>query len=105
MYYEYPLETGIDDKPNRPEYISNIQNYPNPFNAVTTIKFNLQQQAFVTISVYDITGALAATLQKGYKSAGQHTITWDASEYPSGIYFANLQVDETHYTRKMILLK
>jgi len=81
------------------------QNHPNPFNPTTEITFNLPQGARVAVEIYNVTGQKIATLAEGMYTAGMHTVTWDASEYSSGVYFYRLTTGEYVETRKMILLK
>jgi hypothetical protein len=81
------------------------QNYPNPFNPSTTIRFNLPEKEFVTLKIYDVMGNEIATLIREEKSAGNHTINYDASELSSGTYFYKLQAGSNIETHKMLLLK
>jgi hypothetical protein len=90
---------------NQPSSIASLQNYPNPFNASTTIEFNLPEAAHVDLSVYNILGQKVTTLMDGRKAAGNHTITWDAGDEPSGVYLARLQSSRDSKSVKMILLK
>jgi len=62
------------------------QNYPNPFNPVTTIRFSIPKMVPVRLTVYDITGREVARLIDEVLNAGYHTIQWNASGVPSGIY-------------------
>ncbi len=78
---------------------------PNPFNAITTITYQLPEAGNVNLSVYNLSGQRIATLVDGVKSAGEHTITWDASEYSSGIYFYRLVAGDEVFTKRMTLLK
>jgi len=95
---------GVDD-PVLPEKISSLNCYPNPFNAQTTLSFSLEKQAVVTISIYDITGRLVDVLTSQAYDAGKHSLVWDATGQPSGIYFARLRVGEAVSTSRMVLLK
>ncbi len=71
-------------------------NYPNPFNPSTTLDFGLPKRANVTLQVYDLLGREIAVLARGLHEAGYHTVTWNASSSPSGVYFARFYVaDET----------
>jgi len=79
--------------------------YPNPFNPTTTISFALPDAAEVLLSVYDVNGRLVNTLVNGYRSAGIHKVTFDASDLPSGIYFAQIEAVNLHVMQKLILLK
>jgi photosystem II stability/assembly factor-like uncharacterized protein len=81
------------------------QNYPNPFNPVTTIRFTLPQQGFVTLKVYDILGEEVITLLSGEFLAGQHSVRWDASNKPSGVYFYRLESGSFVQTKKLVLLR
>jgi len=83
--------------------INNI--YPNPFNPTTTIRYGLNQNAIIQISIYDIDGRLIIKLINEFQIAGYHYITWDASSYSSGIYFLNMSAGETFETKKMVLIK
>lgn len=82
-----------------------FQNYPNPFNPVTTINYSVKNSGFVTLNVYDILGTEVATLVDAFKQAGGHSVLFDASELPSGIYFYRLTSENYNQTRKMILLR
>jgi len=81
------------------------QIYPNPFNPITTIRYGLAQNSDVQISIYDINGRLITTLINEFQITGYHFITWDASNYSSGIYFLNMSADEIAETKKMLLIK
>ena len=81
------------------------QNYPNPFNPSTKINFGLKKAGNVKITVYNILGNKIATLFDGYKSAGKHTVIFDASNISSGVYLYKIVSNEFVGTRKMILEK
>ncbi len=81
------------------------QNYPNPFNPQTNISYELRVTSYVTVQIYDITGKLITDLVKQKQNAGKHVIIWDASAYPSGVYFYKLDVDNYSLTKKMVLVK
>ena len=87
-------------------------NYPNPFNPSTAIQIDMPYDGHVHLQIYDIRGALVATLFEGDLSSGLHRFVWNArSGYPSGIYFyrvtASLPDGAATRTdvRKMMLLK
>jgi hypothetical protein len=80
------------------------QNYPNPFNAKTLINFALPQASDVTINIYSITGQVVETLS-GRFEAGNQSMTWDASQVASGVYFAKVSAGSNNQTLKMTLLK
>ena len=88
------------------------QNYPNPFNPSTKINFGLKKAGNVEITVYNILGNKVATLLNGYKPAGNHSVSFDASNLPagrqglsSGVYLYRIVTNEFVQTRKMILIK
>jgi hypothetical protein len=81
------------------------QNYPNPFNPVTTIQYNLPEQSFVTLKVYNIRGEEVTTLVETEKQAGQYRVTFDASELNSGVYFYSLKAGTYKNVKRMILIK
>jgi hypothetical protein len=82
------------------------QNHPNPFNPRTVISYILPEVTVVTLKVYDIAGREIVTLANKEKTAaGFHTISFDGSKLPSGIYFYKLQTSNTVLTRKMMLIK
>ncbi|UCE08282.1 MAG: T9SS type A sorting domain-containing protein, partial [bacterium] len=70
------------------------QNYPNPFNPSTTIKYNLIESSNVILKIYNLGGQKVATLDNGFKIAGEHDINWQPKGLPSGIYFYRLQAGE-----------
>ncbi len=106
--------TGIgNDQSAVPLTYGLFQNYPNPFNPSTTISFQLSAVSVVTLKVYDVLGREIATLVNGQRQPGAYTVRWDASSYPSGVYYYRLRADESTSgstrsfieTRKMILMK
>jgi hypothetical protein len=66
------------------------QNYPNPFNPSTTIQYSLDRAAETSLVVYDVTGDVVATLFNEHQSAGAHSVLFDASTVPSGVYYYRL---------------
>jgi hypothetical protein len=81
------------------------QNYPNPFNPVTTIKYQLARAGQVDLSIYNILGQKIATLVSEKQSAGIYNVTWDASNYSSGMYFYRIQSDRYTAIKKLIVVK
>jgi hypothetical protein len=93
------------DESEIPESVKLNPNYPNPFNPSTTLSFELAQDAEVTLSIWNMIGQKVATLVDGMVEAGTHQHTWNASNMPSGMYIARLEVGGDVFTRKMTLIK
>ncbi len=90
---------------NIPSGYNLLQNYPNPFNPATSINFALPVESKTEIKVFDILGHLIATPVNRILPAGNHTIVFDGSNVPSGIYFYTLRAGTYTMTRKMVLIK
>ena len=94
-----------ENNPNVPTSFSLSQNYPNPFNPSTVIKYQVPQDAFVNVSVFDILGNQVSTLVNENKAAGTYELKFDASNLTSGIYFYKIHTGSFTQTKKMILMK
>lgn len=79
--------------------------YPNPFNSWATIRFDLPEDAFVTLTVFDLRGKEVTNLIRRKMSAGYHSVVFDASGLPSTIYICVLCAGNETQVRKMLLLK
>ena len=80
--------------------------YPNPFNPAATIRFNLSEPQQVTLSIHALNGQLAETLLSGPRSAGTHSVRWDASGRASGVYLCRLEAEGgVSRVRKMLLVR
>ncbi|HCY77064.1 MAG TPA: hypothetical protein DHV28_14170 [Ignavibacteriales bacterium] len=102
---------AVKDKPNSiSEYTvvneyNLFQNFPNPFNPSTVINYAVKEAGLVRLKVYDILGAEVAELVNETKEAGNHTIEFNASQLPSGVYIYTLQVNGFTGSKKMLLMK
>ncbi|NWF50250.1 MAG: family 10 glycosylhydrolase [Ignavibacteriaceae bacterium] len=96
---------GVEDEYNIPESYNLEQNYPNPFNPSTRIRFSIPESGLVKLKVYNLLGQEVTELFNGFMRAGTHSINFDASDFASGIYFYQLNVNNFTSTKKMILLK
>ena len=81
------------------------QNYPNPFNPSTTINFDLPKEGFVTLKVYNTSGKEVASLVNETRSAGYHSVSFNASALSSGVYYYRLETNGISKTMKMALIK
>ena len=106
-----------------PKEFSLYQNYPNPFNPMTKIKFEIPPLNLplsggdgegVLLKIYDILGREVETLVNEQLKHGTYEIDWDATNYPSGVYFYQLTVSSDASTplsaaftetKKMVLIK
>ena len=102
-------DTTLTSIPQEVNYVpfefSLLQNYPNPFNPVTNIRYDLPQDNFVTIKVYNVLGKEVLTLVNEYKQAGRYLVSFNAANFSSGIYFYTIQAGGYEHTRRMTLLK
>ena len=98
--------TAVDNELTvKPVTFKLSQNYPNPFNPKTTFAFSVPKISNVNIKVYNVLGKEVATLVKDQMMSGYHTISWDASNLPSGVYFYRLEAGQYSSVKKCLLLK
>ncbi|HOU17867.1 MAG TPA: endo-1,4-beta-xylanase [Candidatus Marinimicrobia bacterium] len=88
-----------------PEQFILSQNYPNPFNPATTIGYQLPISGYSTLKVYNLLGQEVATIFDGIQSAGNYSVTFDASGLTGGIYLYQLKAGNFVENKKFILLK
>jgi len=81
------------------------QNYPNPFNPVTSIYFALPEEATVTLDVFDVMGRRVARLVDGVRPAGEHRVSFDASNLSNGVYLYEIRAGSFREARTMTVLK
>jgi hypothetical protein len=94
------------------------QNYPNPFNPTTDIRYQISAPSrdrdgigngrypiHATLKIYNVLGQEVTTLVDEAKEPGYYTVTWDASDMATGIYFYRLMAGEYAETRRMVLMK
>ena len=92
-------EIGI---PNKFEL---FQNYPNPFNPSTQISYQLPENSFVNLVVYNSLGQKVEELVNQEQTSGKYSVKFDASNLPSGVYIYKLQAGEFSSVKKMLLTK
>jgi hypothetical protein len=110
--YPYLQNLGLpvsnEDEAKRAEVPRKVelhQNYPNPFNPSTVIGYQLPVSSYVSLEVFDLLGRQVAILVNGKQSAGQYTVTFDASNLSSGFYIYRIQAGEFVSTKKLMLIK
>jgi len=79
--------------------------YPNPFNPVTKLTYGLPENTEIQITVYDMGGTHITSLVNSFQTAGYHTIYWNASSYPSGVYLIRMDSGDFTQTQKVVLVK
>ena len=104
--YSYNNPTATDNKNDyAPLVFKLMQNYPNPFNPSTIISYSLALESKVTIKIYNLLGQEIKTLVNRTESTGNHQITFNAGDLPSGIYLYRMQAGDYIQIKKMVLLK
>lgn len=88
-----------------PKVFSLAQNYPNPFNPVTSIKYSVPKQSLVKLVIYDIIGREVTALVNEVKTPGNYSVSFDASNFASGVYFYKMEAGEFTDVKKMVLIK
>jgi predicted alpha/beta superfamily hydrolase len=99
--------TGVKDKGMNvlPEKFELYQNYPNPFNPKTGVRFQVTGSRFVSLKIYDVLGEEIALLVNNTVESGTHTIDFDGSRFPSGVYYYTMSANGERKTRSMVLAK
>lgn len=88
-----------------PSEYSLEQNYPNPFNPSTHLEFGISNLEFISLKVYDVHGKEVVTLVNESKPGGTYEIEWNATGFPSGVYFYELTAGNFRQTKRMLLIK
>ncbi|MFH1011933.1 MAG: T9SS type A sorting domain-containing protein, partial [bacterium] len=104
-FYHGPYSLAGPEALPLPQTAALRQNYPNPFNITTRITFDLPAAGPVTLKVYDLLGREVATLVNGMNAPGHHSVLFDGSNLPSGIYLYRIEMGSVREAKKMLLLK
>jgi hypothetical protein len=94
-----------------PNQVTLAQNFPNPFNPTTTIKYSIPVEANVKLVVYNSIGEKVSELVNSVQATGNYQVTWNATDFASGIYFYALEVSDMQNqnlfkeSRKIVLVK
>ena len=101
-----PTVTGTGNNVSElPKEFKLYENYPNPFNPTTTIKYDIADNSFVKLVVYDLAGKEIETLVNNNLQAGKYEATWSGSNYASGVYFAKIEAGNYRHIIKMLMVK
>ena len=100
-----PGFVGINEL-SKNEDVRLYQNIPNPTKAISTISYELEQNAAVALTIFDIAGKKIAVQNEGNQAAGKHSIIFNAENLSSGVYYYSLTVGQkTTPTMKMVVIK
>ncbi len=97
-------------------FVSNSQNesasgfgifrgFPNPFNPLIRIEYELESQSDVSLNIYDMLGREVRVIENALQIKGEYKYEWDASDFPGGIYFCRLFINDYSRTLKLVLTK
>lgn len=81
------------------------QNFPNPFNPATQISYSLSEPSYIKLEIINSVGQQVAVLENGSRAAGNFTVTFDARNLSSGLYFYQLTTNQGSISKKMLLIK
>ena len=106
----YSALTSNDEPANLPGSFALHPAYPNPFNPITSLRYDLPEQAQVTLTIYDLMGREITQLVNTTQEAGYRSVQWNATDMhgkpvSAGVYLYQIQAREFVQTRKMVLLK
>jgi hypothetical protein len=98
------------DRQSQPKQFQLYPAYPNPFNMSTTIRFQINTNQHIKISIFDVNGRIVNTILNSKVAAGNYKITWNGknttgNEMASGIYFARVSVSNYISTLKLVMIK
>lgn len=99
------INVDVKKEVELPENYSLSQNYPNPFNPSTSISYQIPNEGFVSLKVYDAIGNEIKTLIDEEKMPGSYEIIFDASNLPSGVYYYKMTAGDFVSTKKLMLIK
>ena len=107
----YTINNGAGEsdksyRKNNNSEIKSLSNYPNPFNPSTVVSYELSENGFVSLKIYDIMGREVATLVNENQLSGSHSVNFNAGDLSNGVYYYSVLVNGViSQTRSMILLK
>ncbi|MBK6966242.1 MAG: T9SS type A sorting domain-containing protein [Bacteroidales bacterium] len=93
---------GIEETPGRESVLSA---YPNPFREYTTIEYTLEQNASVTLAIFNHLGQAVTTLVNKPQTKGKQQVQWNTAGLPAGIYYCRLQAGNQPFSAKLIIIQ
>lgn len=102
---EYGSILSVEQKKEIPHQYHLDQNFPNPFNPSTTISFSLPSRSFVSLKIFDVMGREITTVVNEDLVPGVYSKQWNATGFPSGVYFYRLRTGTYTETKRLILLR
>jgi hypothetical protein len=102
-YEYYTLNQTVEI--GAPVDFSLSQNYPNPFNPTTKITYSVPFDGFVSIAIFNVLGEKVANLVNNNVKAGNYELTFDASQFASGVYLYRMEAGDFVSIKKMVLLR
>jgi len=110
MIFNYRGTTGVAENTIQTKNFRLYNNYPNPFNPQTNIRFEIPNNSFTEVTVYDIQGRTVKTLLSKNLASGAHTISWNGTNsfnhsVASGLYFCFLRAGDFTAVKQMVLVR
>ena len=101
---------AVDNVSSVPKQFALHHNHPNPFNPITSLRYDLPEQAQVTLTIYNMLGREVSQLVNTTQEAGYKSVQWNATDIhgkpvSAGVYLYQIRAGEFVQTRKMVLLK
>ncbi len=94
---------GIGDKPAEDTRNWNVNIFPNPGSGIITVEFEMQEVAYVTVAIFNLTGQQVAEPVYELKTPGQQQVQFDVSGLPPGVYYCRLQAGDRNTTTKIMI--
>jgi photosystem II stability/assembly factor-like uncharacterized protein len=106
VYWHEVVTTDVDQEVEGiPGGFALHQNYPNPFNPMTSIGYEMREEGYVTLKIFDLLGREVATLVNEKQVPGAYEVMWDAGGHVSGVYLYRLRAGDFVETKKLVLLR
>ena len=95
--------TGIETLPENPDRFYLRQNFPNPVRNSTSLSFYIPGDGKVAIEIFNNGGQIVETLVNKQLGYGDHTVPWNSSNQPSGLYLCRMSYAGSSLTRKIMV--